>query len=253
MVLEKIFEVVKNGIVDLSNTQITQRDLAWILDELKRNSNIRFINWRENEDVLNSNRAIKLEIQEKIIENLLKLDQLVIDLSGCELDEDFLKCLSDEIKGNRQIGHVIFGEENEANFKNTRSSRYLMQIKDYVAQNNENPRRFPSDYEHCLLASVCQKNDSNRERIWEKLKNDGWEKAEDSEFVERGYMSILFRNDSTRQMVLAFRGVNLEFKDIFFTNSSPEAVAFGVLNQEIVPQIIYAYFHAKIGKEIIND
>lgn len=97
MSLEKIFSLEIKGVVDLSNIRISRHDLEWILDEVKQNSNIRFINWRENEDTLNANKSVKKQIQEKLVENLLKLGELVIELSECVLDEDFLICLTNKI------------------------------------------------------------------------------------------------------------------------------------------------------------
>ena len=46
-----------------------------------------------------------------------------------------------------------------------------------------------------------------------KLYDDGW--RVDQVQKENGFMSILYLNETRKQLVLAFKGVQLEIKDLF--------------------------------------
>lgn len=114
MSLEKILKLSKNGIVDLTSTQLVQRDLPLILNELNRTNNIYFINWGpKNLTTLNANKEIKLQIQTKLAENFLNIkESLIIEdhIDTFDVDEDFLKCLSDQIIKQISKSHTKDGE-----------------------------------------------------------------------------------------------------------------------------------------------
>ncbi len=46
-----------------------------------------------------------------------------------------------------------------------------------------------------------------------KLYDDGW--RVDQVQKENGFMSILYKNETRKQLVLAFKGVQLEIRDLF--------------------------------------
>lgn len=154
MSLEDRFKQMINGVVDLSNLQINEIDIDSILNKVTLNSAVLLINWGTNGRSLleNKNKEMMNNIDKKLIGNLLKVNDLVMDLSEFEIENEFLKCLRKEIKYNKQIGHVIFGEKNERVSEN---KKYIAKINEYLIRNNKNAQVFPSDYVHCLLTSCC--------------------------------------------------------------------------------------------------
>ena len=72
-------------------------------------------------------------------------------------------------------------------------------------------------------------------------------------FIRKGYKSILFVNSKRRQLVLAFRGVQLEVSDFFLADSQITVEIKSMLeNSEIAPQTIYAYMDTCKAVELSN-
>lgn len=276
--LKNCFENTTENILDISELKLSLGDLKMVLDELEQNLDVHFINWGQNTSILGQNKPINNEIQLKLVENLIA-NKDVVDLSKFEINEDFLKCFIQCLEENRSIGAVILGERNESVFK----KEHLEKIEEYVSRNNEEFQRYPSDYVHCLLASHCRQKSEN---LWNKLSNLGWEI--DNEFSvqinyynnednssprkyetlgqlaakkaiqnnnsqSNKYVSILYRNDSTRQLVLAFRGIKFEVKDFFVENSKLEQFVYGMMSKEITTQSYYAYLHSREAFDISRE
>lgn len=83
--IKEIFETTDEKIKDLSNLELTQSDIEWIKNELNRYPHVHGIKWKENEPIFEQNKEIKVEIDKNLIENIIKSNQLVIDLSRFEL------------------------------------------------------------------------------------------------------------------------------------------------------------------------
>lgn len=249
-ILQSLFED-DNRVKDLSTIQgLTKSDLKYIRDKVFENSSkVFFINWKSNE--VSISREFKAEIERKLVENILNSGELVIDLSECELDRDFLQILVDGIKTNAYIGHVIYGEKNEMKFK---EDPIVYKIKKYLKRNNNEFQRFPNDYTHCLITAHCRKYETS-EQIWRKLQADGWRIEENQvfDFEEKGYKSIIYMNESKRQMVLAFRGIKLEIRDLFAMDGQPQAFVYSTMGNQIYPQTVYAYYHTQAAIELCKE
>ena len=118
------------------------------------------------------------------------------------------------------------GDNFEGDDKKGREN-LIKEIKQY--------EKFPNDYRHCIFSrhlymyagKATDKKDSiNKEsRVidetasnhlkdkFTKLYDDGW--RVDQVQKENGFMSILYINETRKQLVLAFKGVQLEIKDLF--------------------------------------
>ena len=257
--IESILKSQDSRIKNFESLSLTKNDLTLVNELLKKKeyNHVHFINWKENKSLLDKYVEIKIEIYQCLITNMLRENHLVIDLTNYEIDEDFLKQLSDALETNKYIGALFLSQYDENRFESSESKQ---KISKYLRRNNENFRRFPSDYIHCLLASHCF---SDRDATLEKKIGDmGWEVEEEllmkaftkeeqkNDNKPNMYLSILYKNESTRQLVLAFRGVKLKVKDWFAENSQLEAVVYGTLANEITSNSYYAYEHSKIAYEM---
>lgn len=112
--LRELFDE-KTSLINLNDIEITTIDeLELIANELDHNKKIHYINWKNNQSILDKNSEIKTRIQTRLVSNLLneKKNDLVIDLSNFHIDHDYLIVLSQAIK-NKTVGHVILDEQNE--------------------------------------------------------------------------------------------------------------------------------------------
>ena len=235
---------------------VSRKDLSLINDLLKSDEyrNVHFINWSDDtyKKLLDKNTDLKVEIYQKLVENMLRDNHLSIDLTDCQIDEQFLSCLADTIeKSNGHIGALLLSQNDENRFESSESKRRILTV---ISRNNENFTRFPSDYIHCLLACHCY---TNRDETLEKKLNDlGWKVEEEllipseKEDKPNMYVSILYKNESKRQLVLAFRGIKLEVSDWFAGDSKFENLVYGTLANEVSSYSYYAYQHSKVAYEM---
>ncbi len=109
----------------------------------------------------------------------------------------------------------------EDNEKSISRENLIKEIKQY--------ERFPNDYRHCIFSrhvymyagkATDKKGDifdeaaSNHLREnFTKLYDDGW--RVDQVQIENSFKSILYINERRKQLVLAFKGVQLEIRDLF--------------------------------------
>jgi hypothetical protein len=239
----------------------SRKDLSQVNDLLKKDEcrNVHFINWsKDNKKLLdeNENTDLKVEIYQKLVENMLRDNHLSIDLTNCDIDELFLKCLANSMeKTNRHIGALFLSQHDENRFDSSESKH---RISKYISQNNDNFTRFPSDYIHCLLSCHCY---TNRDETLEKKLNDlGWkveeellipsEKDDKKNDKPNMYVSILYKNESTRQLVLGFKGIKLKVKDWFVGDNQLENLVYGTLANEVSSYSYYAYHHSKVAYEM---
>jgi hypothetical protein len=160
---------------------------------------------------------------------LLKTNELVVDFRNHQIDMEFLKTLAEELNDTpaaAMIGHVILGDTRP--FK---QSKYLQDIENTLIANNAKYRQFPSDYIHCLLAVHCRYDattlNTNVSALTQKMNQKNWKVSATTEIGR--YKSTLYENESSRQLVLAFRGFQVEFKDYFEQNNQLETAIYGVL------------------------
>lgn len=202
---------------------------------------------------MEENKSKKID---ELIENILsdKLNDLVVDLSNHQLDADFIKHLADAIETRpSNIGAVVLSATDQATFQNDTNYKRLV---DYLRIKNENYRRFPSEYECALLTCHCN-NDSNPDTNRE-MAQKGWVEVERyAEPIEKtndnvsatdndktkNYLSILYKNDLTNNLVLAYRGLKLNARDVFLEGSKLEAAVYGIMNKETTVHSYYAFNH----------
>ena len=118
------------------------------------------------------------------------------------------------------------GDNFEGDDKKGREN-LIKEIKQY--------EKFPNDYRHCIFSrhlymyagKATDKKDANNKQSrvideaasnhlkdkFTKLYDDGW--RVDQVQKENGFMSMLYINEKRKQLVLAFKGVQLEIRDIF--------------------------------------
>ena len=109
--------------------------------------------------------------------------------------------------------------------KNLSREKLIKEIKQY--------EKFPNDYRHCIFsrhlymyAGEKTKEENNKEsraideaasnhlkEKFTKLYVDGW--RVDQVQIESGFKSMLYINETRKQLVLAFKGVQLEIRDLF--------------------------------------
>jgi len=118
------------------------------------------------------------------------------------------------------------GDNFEGDDKKGREN-LIKEIKQY--------EKFPNDYRHCIFSrhvymyagKATDKSDPNNKQSrvideaasnhlrenFTKLYDDGW--RVDQVQIESGFKSILYINEKRKQLVLAFKGVQLEIRDLF--------------------------------------
>lgn len=153
-----------NPIIDLSDIKLDESDFNELVQELiKEHTHVIFINWKEhNKSILNEHPKLREEIQTILVRNLLNAtrSRLVIDLSECDLDVEYLECLKNAIKTDGYSGFVYLGPTNEAKFGSFSND----------TQNFESFTRYTSDYVHARLAR-CVRTGSE---IPQQLSLSGW-------------------------------------------------------------------------------
>ena len=249
--MEKLKEIFdeKTSLINLNDVEITSiDDLKWIVKELEQNRHIHFVNWHSNQSIVDQNPEIKTRIQTRLVSNLLndKKNDLSIDLSHFNIDLDYLRIFSQAISKNTMIGQVILGAQNEALCQSNEWS----QITSCLSDNNHNFQRYPSDIVHCFLASLCR-HPSDPD-ILSKIEQLGWKIENDLNIPDQDYVSILFKNESTRHLVLAFRGLTFDFNQCLSMNPKDETFK-SKLRDKLASSCYYAYLHARWAFELSKE
>ena len=197
-------------------------------------------------------------VMKEKIKKEVKKNETVCDLSSIELSEENLNFILKEIKTSPNIGEIIWKEDKNDNTKDP-----IDQIENELIINNKRFRSFPSDHVHCLLCSHC--NETEFEKDYKKkstalfddekykvLKTNKWQVHQ--VFKERGYKSVLYINEQTKNLVLAFQGIKLEVRDFFLQDSIIGSTIYSMIpNKEIAPQTAYSYMHTQLAVEICKE
>lgn len=167
------------------------------------------------------------------------------------LDEEYLETLCDEVKTNTNIGYIIWGARNE---KKLNGNHLLTQVEETLKLNNTRYERFPSDYTHCLLANHCRQSSIITDgKLLTKLENLGWKVEVTFKEEKKRYVSILYKNDAKKQLVLAFRGAKMEVKDIFVDDEQLDGRLQETIGRLVSHQSCNAYQHAKAAFEMSQE
>lgn len=248
--MEKFKEIFDNkeSLINLNDDEITSiDDLEWIASELEQNRSIHFINWHNNQLKVDQNPEIKTRILTRLVSNLIneKKNDLVIDLSDFKIDLDYLTIFAQAIS-QTIVGKVILGEQNE----NLSQTNEWSQILSCLSENNRKFQRYPSDIVHCMLASYCRC--PSKSDVWSKLEQLGWSIENELEIPDQDYYSILFKNESTRHLVLAFQGLTFNFNECLSLNPQDETFTTK-LRDKLASSCYYAYLHSRSAFELSKE
>ena len=120
-----------------------------------------------------------------------------------------------------------------------------MKINERLCENNQNYRKFPNDFIHCLMS--CHNE--------EKLKKLGWNI--NIETNNENYKSVLYKHEGNRQMVLAFKSIPFEIKELFLekkTLANINSLLYTkMMNTNIVNHIYNAYKDTLKCVKLSND
>jgi hypothetical protein len=191
--------------IDLSETLILDEDiemsLIYVLKSLEKLSNITKIKWPSN--------CLTLKIEKQ---------------------QDLMEKINQKLRSNLKKLDMIGGNVEDGD-KNLSREKLIKEIKEY--------EKFPNDYRHCIFSrhlymyagektnkkdAIKEENTKESRAIDEaasnhlkekftKLYEDGW--RVDQVQKENGFMSMLYINERRKQLVLAFKGVQLEIRDLF--------------------------------------
>ena len=155
----------------------------------------------------------------KSLDQFTNITKIKWPLKIDEKRNDLMEKINEKLGSNLKI---LGNEDDDDNSKNTRE-KLIEEIKQF--------EKFPNDYRHCifarhiyLYAGEATNNKENKENYDEiatnhfkeefsKMYEDGWRVKQ--VHVESGFKSILYINETRKQLVLTFKGVQLEVRDLF--------------------------------------
>jgi hypothetical protein len=70
---------------------------------------------------------------------------------------------------------------------------------------------------------------------------------------EKSYAAILYENNSQNQLVLAFRGMKFEIKDLFVEESQLEGWFYEMMGSEVSYQTCNAFQHTRAVYDMSKD
>ena len=253
--MERLKEILDSPepLKNLSRHSIEKNELVVFPNLFREKTHICYIIWeKKTKDLLNQNPQLKKAIQKQLVKNLVNLKEniLVLNLSRYYLDdEDYVICLSEETEVNPHISGIFWGKTNEQKYNGHGLKR---QIDRSITKNiNERYRQYPSDYVHCLLLSHCRndRNFAERNFFSAKIAELGWQ-IHDKPFKDKTYVSVLYINNRTKQLVLAFRGLRMNLHDLYSDKDFLRESVYGAFGNEITSHSYYAYLHAKQANEL---
>ena len=166
-----------------------------------------------------------------------------------KIDQDVLKSILQHVQDNMTLGDVKWDYDSLP--KDKESLELIEKIESQLMKNNDEFNRFPNDYMHGLMAY-----DVYREHVKEgeiiNLENEEWtalrvveEPNEDNKItkVKKGsfYTAVLYCNHKKRQLVVAHKGVDVDFASLFRINGLIKNKMKDVMLNDIVPQLSYCY------------
>ena len=155
----------------------------------------------------------------KSLDQFTNITKIKWPLKIDEKRNDFMEKINEKLGSNLKI---LGNKDDDENSKNRRE-KLIEEIKLF--------EKFPNDYSHCifarhvyLYAAIATNNEENKEKFDEiatnhfkekfsKMYENGWRVKQ--VHVESGFKSILYINETRKQLVLAFKGVQLEVRDLF--------------------------------------
>ena len=146
----------------------------------------------------------------------LNRNEPICDLSSFDLNSDELTYILDRVKKLPNIGLISWHSNTIRNH-----SSLVHSIEAELIANNKQFSLYPSDYIHLLLSSHCFNSVDNLESNqfkgdYQILFDQQWKIEQVFHFGN--YLSVLYSNNLTKKLVLAFQGVKLKTAEFFHTN-----------------------------------
>ena len=140
----------------------------------------------------------------------------ICDLSSFDLNSDELTSVLDRIRKLPNIGLIKWHVKTIKNH-----SSLVQSIEAELIAHNEQFSSHPSDYIHLMLSSHCFNSVDNLtsnqfKDEYQILFDQQWKIEQVFHFDT--YLSVLYSNDLTKKLVLAFQGVKLKTAEFFHTN-----------------------------------
>jgi tetratricopeptide (TPR) repeat protein len=170
------------------------------------------------------------------------------DFTGQHLSLQDMQQLWKEVQRNPFIGHIMWGTLPLGEEAHTLRTK----IEQRIIQNNQEYKRYPSDFIHGLLSSHVYQNTQVNEKVTFPKPNQydqyltHWTVNSVHDLPQLGkYYAVSYKNEQTRQLVLAHRGTTVTWSDLFNKDSPAKTDLIGVLGGEIVAQQKAAYLATK--------
>jgi trehalose utilization protein len=158
--------------------------------------------------------------------------------------------LWEEVKNDPFIGHVMWGTLPPSEEAQT----LRIKIEQKIIQNNNDYKRYPSDFVHGLLSLHAYQEAHVNEKItfqrpeYQHYQHylTQWTVNAVHDLPRFGkYYAVSYKNEQTRQLVLAHRGITTTWSDLFDKDALARPDLIGVLGSEIVAQQKAAYLATK--------
>jgi len=194
----------------------------------------------ERAKIINSKKNIKQKIIQKIDENdpIYKIINLeLIDLEIIEGENEkiiyeklslvtpeklsiskentyFLNILLTKLQNNSYVGNIIWPAKNKVI-----NNEIIQKIENKIKKNNWNYERFPNYFLHLLLSSHVYNVSQTDSKVIFKTDeyfskfNNGlryWMVKKIHKSDQNGYLSVIYVNEKTKQIVIAHKGISIE-------------------------------------------
>ena len=173
------------------------------------------------------------EIQSRL-EEKLKNNEVVTDLSDFEVDESLLVLVYKFLKTYTNIGSIKWKTNllNDSGDDSKLSSMFR-EVENTLISNNNNAEKFPKPLTygllnmHTWLDLRASPNYKDSDAFDAEATNALDQRLIDAEWtvkkvtIDSEFKSVLYANKKRRQLVLAFKGVSLGIEDFFPQNPNP--------------------------------
>jgi hypothetical protein len=190
----------------------TETFLVYVLKSLEMLKNITAIEWPD----------VCLSLSEKTQKNLL---EKIEDRLDENLKRNKNKDFTEKNNAGAKFKNLVNPERGNIEDGINSREKLIEKIKHY--------EKFPNDYRYCVFSrhvylyggkATLEENNKELRVIDEtatnhlkenfnKLYEDGWRVGQVQ--IVNGFKSVLYINETRKQLVLAFKGVQLELKDLF--------------------------------------
>ncbi len=197
----------------------------------------------------------------KVINEEISKNEACCDLSSVEVSPNNLSYILDQLNNNRNIGYIKLIESN--NSGNEEIKDLKEKIENKLITNNEDYRLFPNDHIHCLLSLHCNQTEFESDyktnnslfdkETFKPLKEQEWKVEE--VFQEKGYKSVIYKNEKAKNIVIAFQGIKLKIRDIFLKdlNLIESTVYSMISNLDISPHTVCSYIHTQTAVDLCKE